>query len=93
MREHTLKTSAACWDAIKAGEKTWEVRKNDRFFQPGDTVILRKLDETGRHYETGDGGRFSTCDLTFKIGWMLQGGQFGIEPGYCVFSLVPVRRK
>jgi hypothetical protein len=27
--------------------------------------------------------------LRFKIGWILQGGQFGIEPGYIVFQLEP----
>lgn len=87
---HVLKTLGTVWDAVKAGEKTFEVRRNDRFFQRGDTVTLRKMDETGRCYETGPGGRFSTCDQSFKIGWTLQGGQFGIEPGYIVFQLEPV---
>lgn len=90
MQTHTLKTLPAAWDAIKSGEKRFEVRRNDRFFQRGDIVRLRKMDETGRYYATGDGGSFSTCDLDFQIGWILQGGQFGIEPGYIVFQLEPV---
>lgn len=92
MKEHILKTIGTCWDAVKAREKTFEVRRNDRFFQKGDTVVLRKMDETGRYYEQGpDGGKFSTCDLKFTIGWVLQGGQFGIEPGYVVFQLEPAK--
>lgn len=89
MKEHILKTLATAWDAVAAGEKAFEVRRNDRFFQRGDIVVLRKLDEDGWHYATGLSGAYSTCDLRFKIGWMLQGGQFGIEPGYCVFALEP----
>lgn len=89
--EHTLKTVGQVWDAVKAGQKRFEVRKNDRFFQSGDTVILRRLDDDGYHLATDpEKGRFSTRDLQFKIGWILQGGQFGIEPGYCVFQLEPI---
>lgn len=87
---HTLKTVGTVWDAIKSGEKRFEVRKNDRFFQRGDIVRLRKLADDGHHYATGNDGRFSTLDQDFRIGWILQGGQFGIEPGYIVFQLEPI---
>lgn len=88
MKTHVLKTVATAWDAVNAGEKRFEVRRNDRFFQRGDIVTLRKIDDNGR-YATGTGGKFSTCDISFKIGWILQGGQFGIDPGYIVFQLEP----
>ena len=91
MKVHTLKTEAACWDAVERGEKRFDVRRNDRFFQAGDTVRLRKLHENGRHYETKPGTSFGTMDLDFRIGWILQGGQFGIEPGYVVFQLEPIK--
>ncbi|MCX5516181.1 hypothetical protein C3941_19515 [Kaistia algarum] len=89
MAEHILKTVAGAWDAVERGDKRFEVRRNDRFFQPGDTVILRRI-------MTGDPGPIRDYDgefrdLTFRIGWFLQGGQFGVEPGYCVFQLEPVR--
>lgn len=87
---HVLKTIAEAWDAVAAGEKLFEVRKNDRFFQAGDTVVLRKLSDDRRTYEPGPSGGFSTWDLEFHIGWLLQGGQLGIEPGYCVFQLKPI---
>lgn len=89
MQEHILKTVAGAWDGIASGEKTFEVRRNDRFFQRGDTVVLRKIDDRG-YIQTPPGERFGTMDLRFRIGWMLQGGQYGIEPGYCVFSLDPI---
>jgi hypothetical protein len=89
---HILKTLATVWDVVAAGKKSWEARRNDRFFQSGDIVVLRKI-ELGRYaggfiYPMIDG---KYADLTFRIGWMLQGGQFGIEPDYCVFSLEPIK--
>lgn len=87
---HTLKTAGTAWDAIKRGEKRFEVRRNDRFFQTGDTVRLRRLDENSHSYSTPAGERFGTMDIDFRIGWMLHGGQFGIEPGYVVFQLEPL---
>ena len=85
MVEHELKTRAEAFDAIVNGLKTFEVRKNDRFFQSGDIVILKCMDrDTPYWYDS------SKKPLRFRIGWMLQGGQFGIEPGYCVFQLEPL---
>lgn len=95
-RVHELKTWAVYWDAVEDGDKNFEVRKNDRFFQPGDTVKLRRWNP-GRVpacYETRDGecSHFvqERGTLLFTIGAILQGGQFGLEPGYCAFSLLPL---
>lgn len=98
MSEHELKTASPYWDAIERGEKLFEVRKNDRFFQQGDTVVLLRLHEKHegpyRIYTNAYGYAEADPDnakrLTFRVGPILQGGQFGIEPGYCVFSLLPL---
>ena len=87
-RTHELKTISIYWDAVAAGEKLFEVRKNDRFYQHGDRVILERLaDNSARYYDLNDDG--STKKIERIVGPVLQGGQFGIEPGYCVFSLLP----
>lgn len=96
MAEHELKTWPRYWDAVSRGEKLFEVRKNDRFFQAGDTVhLLRMADDGGRFFSTEAEGASVFPDdaarLTFTVGPVLQGGQFGIEPGFCVFSLLPKR--
>lgn len=92
--QHTLKTTFEAWEAVNSGKKRFEVRRNDRLFQTGDMVVLRQLEQGGGGYANDpEGGRFSTRDLTFRIGWILQGGQFGIEPGYCVFQLEPLSTK
>jgi hypothetical protein len=86
MREttHRLKTIDRYWDAVKCGEKTFEVRKNDRAFQTGDILELERW-----HFAFG--GAFFRDDprqiIRKRITYLLQGGQFGIEPGYCVLGL------
>lgn len=40
---HELKTWPTYWDAVERGEKLFEVRENDRFFQAGDVVELIRL--------------------------------------------------
>ena len=94
---HELKTAPIYFDAIARGDKLFEVRKNDRFFQCGDIVELIRLHEESNYYtpytekggwKTGDKSKAQR--LKFRIGPILQGGQFGIEPGYCVFSLLPI---
>jgi hypothetical protein len=106
VQTHELKTLPIYWDAIKRGEKLFEVRKNDRFFQAGDTVVLIRTDArgnivTGRREDDDEADPNAVTAtgrpwpetarrlITRRIGAILQGGQFGIEPGYCVFSLIP----
>lgn len=86
-RIHELKTWPTYWDAVQRGDKLFEVRKNDRFFQAGDIVELIRLtrDSPSAHPSIP----VEAHTLRFRVGPVLQGGQFGIEPGYCVFSLLP----
>ena len=90
-RTHFLKTLAPYYDAVKAGMKTFEVRKDDRGFQKGDRVVLVR---TTGHYSRdksiiydAENGKYVSDKLEFDIGWVLTGGQFGLEPGFVAFSL------
>lgn len=90
MAEHVLKTWPEYFEAVRRGQKTFEGRKNDRNFQVGDTVILHKTNEDGTQYTYigKDGKPCIEYDLRFEIGFILHGGQFGIQEGWCVFSLL-----
>lgn len=89
MTTHYLKTWPAYFDAIAKGEKNFEVRRDDRGFQRGDTVILWRFDPDG--VEVLQEPALAE-QLHFRIGWILTGGQFGIEPGYVVMSLRPIEQ-
>lgn len=85
VRCHRLKTWPTYFDAVARGEKLFEVRRNDRFFQAGDYVELLRMERD----DFSAGYSFGRESLSFMIGPVLQGGQLGIEPGFCVFSLLP----
>lgn len=86
-RVHELKCWPQYFDAVAGGEKTFEVRRDDRGFQRGDTVVLQRTYPDNLYTVKRD-IRGEVCDqLRFRIGWILTGGQLGIEPGYVVFSL------
>ena len=89
-KTHQLKCDPVAFDAVRDGHKTFEVRRNDRLFQTGDLIELVRNDG-------GDMIRFSFKEgfqppkgrekITRRIGWILGGGQYGIDPGFVVFAI------
>lgn len=100
MKTHTLKVEHEYMDALKSGEKAFEVRRDDRGFQKGDRLILCRYGKNREGVGSGYGfmnaeGRVissyptsqSVDRIERKIKYILTGGQFGIEPGYVVLQL------
>lgn len=81
---HDLKTVDRYYEAIQDGRKPFECRLNDRAFQTGDIVRLRKVNDKGYYVD------YPTAYFDRRITYILQGGQFGIEPRYCVLGLGPI---
>lgn len=76
---HELKTLADFrWDIIH-NRKTFEVRKNDRNFQVDDILLLKFWNDELKQY-TGD-------EAKAEVLYVLHGGKFGIEEGYCVMGI------
>ncbi len=42
IKEHKLKTWPAFYKYVDSGEKTFEIRKDDRDFEVGDTLVLQE---------------------------------------------------
>jgi ASC-1-like (ASCH) protein len=59
---HNLKTLPKYFIEVKLGKKPFEVRRNDRNFKVGDTLILQENDP-----ETGYTGRQLTCIVTYIL--------------------------
>lgn len=78
-RTHELKCWPMFFDCVANGSKTFEVRRDDRDFKAGDTLILREFDGKKAGYT----GRMVRRLVTF----VLPGGEFGIDPEFCVMSL------
>ena len=92
MMKHVLKIWPQYYCRVADGSKTFEVRKNDRGFQPGDEVVLKEWDEKLVEYaqhpmdDSCDG--YTGKSLEFKIGYVLP-----IDAERVVFSLLPLDSK
>ena len=78
---HDLKTLTPYFRHIQEGLKTFDVRLNDREFEVGDTLYLMEFDPDTERYT----GRICWRLVTY----LLEGGQLGILPDYCVLGLRP----
>lgn len=96
-QHHELKTHYPIYDAVRNGDKNYEVRKDDRAFQCGDTVELiatdPRLPPQGCFPAPVAPPFVNRPNLFFRIGFVLRGGQYGVEPGFVAFSLLPQEPK
>lgn len=84
---HCIKIRESFADAVNRGDKTFEVRKNDRGYQKGDIVKFTVL------YDS-DGCEMISHPLMnkkYEITYVLSG--WGIEDGYCVFGIKQIERQ
>ena len=79
MMKHELKTWPVPFAAVKGGQKTCEVRKNDRRYHVGDVLILSEWDPETEKYS----GR----QLEVEVTYIVKGGSFGLPPDLCVLSI------
>ncbi len=76
--QHDLKCQQKYFHEIWNRQKTFELRIDDRNYQVGDFVLLNEYDSRGR---TGQ-------KIYAQIKYVLrEAGQFGLMPGYCIFSI------
>lgn len=78
-RHHMVKTVVDVFHDVWDHRKPFEVRKDDRGYAVGDLVFQHEYDPAAATFS----GRYVLGRITYK----LDGGQFGIEPGFCVLAL------
>ena len=76
---HELKIRPQFFDKVISGEKTFEIRKNDRNFIVGDRIILKEYDK-----ETGFTGR----NAVFEITYVMTDTEF-VKKGFAVLGIKP----
>lgn len=79
--EHDLKTWCEPFSRVRSGAKVHEIRKNDRQYMIGDTLLLREWDHTTSAY-TGEVERRI-------VTWISYGGAWGLPEDLCVMSIAP----
>lgn len=86
---HELKILPQYYCRVADGSKTFEIRRNDRGFQSGDTVILREwCDEpiTKTDKDLAEKGYTDSKPLEFLIGYI-----YMLSSDQIVFSLLPMK--
>lgn len=77
---HALKTWPEYFKAIESGEKTFELRKDDRPFKVGDTILLQEYSPESESY-TGK-------EQSMTIGYILRDAvKFGLKSGFVIIGL------
>lgn len=76
--EHELKLDTAYFARVESGQKTFEIRKNDRDYQVGDTLLLREYDPKGEYFID------HSSAIQAKIVYMSTAYQ---QDGYCVLGI------
>lgn len=77
---HRLKTWPDYFQAVLTGRKQFELRRDDRGFEPGDLLELVEFDPK-RGRETG------AAPILAQAGYILRGPCFGLESGFCIIQL------
>lgn len=81
MITHEIKILLNHYDRVKAGTKTFEIRKNDRYYQKGDQVVMGVvIPEEGSFYQT------DYPKITATVGDV-----YPIHEDFVVFSLLGVK--
>jgi hypothetical protein len=78
---HLLKTLQPYFGHVASGAKTFEVRFDDRGFQPSDLLVLCEF----------DGAEFTGQDATREIRYVLRQSEMpvdvGLKPGFVVLGI------
>lgn len=77
---HEIKIQKEYAQAVYLGEKTFEVRINDRGYQKGDLIVFQVMDGALRD------PTHPLNDMTFKITYVL-GSFVGLAPNYVAFAI------
>lgn len=78
---HEIKIKESFADAIVGGDKTFEIRYNDRGYQKGDIVIFQCVNNN-ETFPQSIGHNINY--MVFEIDYVLSG--YGLKEGFCVFG-------
>lgn len=75
---HELKILPEYYDAVRCGDKKFEIRKNDRNYHSGDILRLKEW----------DGEKYTGEELDALVRYVLYGmDEYGLAEGYCIMSI------
>lgn len=87
--KHHLKTWPGPFQAILDGRKRHEIRKADRDFQTGDTLVLQEWDPKfpPQPYVGSVPGAYTGRSVRVRVTYLTAPGQWGLPADLCVMSV------
>lgn len=85
VRTHELKSWSQFFRPIVAGERTHELRRNDRDYRVGDRLLLREYDPSMGTY-TGSHCEVAITSITSRDVPCAVSDQ-GLDPDFCILSV------
>ena len=85
MQTHHIKLNQNYCKAVYDGEKTFEIRYNDRGYQKGDRVYFTPVDDEGCAIP------HPVARCTYEIAYVLSG--WGLKENWCAFGIRPLENK
>ena len=76
---HSIKIASRYYEAVLRKDKKFEIRKDDRGYQVGDTVILEEWDDEKEQYT----GRWQQVEISYVL---RDCPEYGLMPGFCIFG-------
>ena len=89
--EHELKTDPDVFDDVVSARKLFELRFNDRNFNVGDILKLRKTKYTGKEMSEGKPLEYIGNPFYVLVLHILKGPIYGLADGWIIMSITPCR--
>lgn len=88
IRDHELKNWPVPFEQVWRGTKQFEVRKNDRGFKVGDSLLLREWIEK----TDGIKGHYTGREILTEVTYLTQGPNWGLPEHLVVMSIRTIRK-
>ena len=88
MKTHELKTDPEVFTLAYKGFKKWEIRFNDRGYQPGDIVVEKETEYTCEQMKKGYPLKYTGRELVGDIDYILYGPVYGLTDGWVIMSMI-----
>lgn len=88
VKTHELKTDPEVFYAVASGQKTFELRYDDRNFQYGDILVLRRTKYSSEQMR--EGGlplEYTGEECRVRVGYVLCGPVYGLMDGWVIMSI------
>lgn len=83
---HKLKTDPKVFQDVLDGNKTFEIRFNDRDFQAGDELILKETLHSGEEIKEGSPLEYTGREISTEVTYVLSG--YGLQEGWVILGIV-----